>query len=231
MISSFAPHPLLRLDGVSKSFVTGGAAVRALDDVSFSLDTGEVVALVGRSGSGKTTLLNIVLGWEAADRGSILWDGRPDDRLQLPWDVIGVLPQSSALIEELSVLDNVRLPLTLVREPGDESRRLPDVIARLGIEHLSSRRPGEISMGEQQRTALARAVILSPRLLVADEPTSHQDLQHAEDIFRLFRELAREGMSCLLATHSEDAVRFCDRVVMLEGGRVEFSRGGGIARE
>lgn len=230
MTSSFVRHPVVELHGIGKSFGAGPAVVRALQDASLTIAPGEVVALVGRSGSGKTTLLNVLLGWEAPDHGSVSWDGEKSSSSKLAWDAIGVLPQSLALIEELSVLDNVRLPQTLAppRRPHD-SRPIEDLMAQLGIDHLASRRPLETSMGEQQRTALARAVVLAPRLLVADEPTSHQDAQHAAGIFELLRQSALEGGSCLVATHNEDAARYCDRVLAIEGGRV-YSSGEGAAR-
>ena len=230
MTSSFVRHPVVELHGIGKSFGAGPAVVRALQDASLTIAPGEVVALVGRSGSGKTTLLNVLLGWEAPDHGSVSWDGEKSSSSKLAWDAIGVLPQSLALIEELSVLDNVRLPQTLAppRRPHD-SRPIEDIMTQLGIDHLASRRPLETSMGEQQRTALARAVVLAPRLLVADEPTSHQDAQHAAGIFELLQQLALEGGSCLVATHNEDAARYCDRVLAIEGGRVHSS-GEGAAR-
>ena len=229
MTSSFVRHPVVELHGIGKSFGAGPAVVRALQDASLTIAPGEVVALVGRSGSGKTTLLNVLLGWEAPDHGSVSWDGEKSSSSKLAWDAIGVLPQSLALIEELSVLDNVRLPQTLAPPDAQDSRPIEDLMAQLGIDHLASRRPLETSMGEQQRTALARAVVLAPRLLVADEPTSHQDAQHAAGIFELIRQLALEGGSCLVATHNEDAARYCDRVLAIEGGRVHSS-GEGAAR-
>jgi ABC-type lipoprotein export system ATPase subunit len=224
--SSFIRRPVVELDGVGKSFGAGATAVRALQDASLTIDAGEVVALVGRSGSGKTTLLNVLLGWEAPDHGSVSWDGGTSRPSKLPWDAIGVLPQSLALIEELSVLDNVRLPQTLAPPGPHDSRPIEELMTQLGIDHLASRRPLETSMGEQQRTALARAVVLAPRLLIADEPTSHQDAQHAAGIFELLRQLAQQGGSCLVATHNEDAARYCDRIVAIEGGRVRSSSEG-----
>jgi ABC-type lipoprotein export system ATPase subunit len=223
---SFVRPAVVELDGVGKSFGAGATAVRALQDASLSIGPGEVVALVGRSGSGKTTLLNVLLGWEAPDHGSVSWDGGTSSPSTLPWDAIGVLPQSLALIEELSVLDNVRLPQTLAPPGAQDSRPVEDLMSQLGIDHLASRRPLQTSLGEQQRTALARAVVLAPRLLIADEPTSHQDAQHAAGIFELLRQLALEGGSCLVATHNEDAARYCDRVLAIEGGRVRSSSEG-----
>jgi putative ABC transport system ATP-binding protein len=216
--SPFAQRPIVTLTEIGKYFGDGPALVRALENVSMSLRPGEVVGLIGRSGSGKTTLLNILLGWETPDRGAVRWDGRVSAATASPqWDEVGVLPQTPALIDELSVLDNVRLPQTLA---APDDRRLDEIMSRLEIAHLAQRRPSQTSLGEQQRTALARAIVLGPRVLVADEPTSHQDATRAAAVFELFREIALEGGSCLMATHSDDAAAYCDRIVALEGGRL-----------
>jgi putative ABC transport system ATP-binding protein len=229
--SPFALRPMVTLTEVGKSFGDGPALVRALENVSMSLHPGEVVGLVGRSGSGKTTLLNILLGWETPDRGTVRWDGlESTTAASLKWDEVGVLPQIPALIDELSVLDNVRLPQTLAA-PALDHRRLDVIMSRLDIAHLAHRRPSQTSLGEQQRTSLARAIALGPRVLIADEPTSHQDATRAKGAFELFKEIALEGGSCLVATHSDEAARSCDRIVTLEGGRLrpasneEISRG------
>ena len=221
MTSPFVRRPIVTLEGIGKSFGKGLALVRPIEDVSMSLRAGEVVGLVGRSGSGKTTLLNILLGWEAPDRGAVRWDGRgPSATAILPWNAVGVLPQTPALIDELSVLENVRLPQTLGPAPSGDHRRLEDIMSRLEIAHLANRRPSQTSLGEQQRTSLARAIVLAPRLLIADEPTSHQDTTRTAIAFDLLRELALQGGCCLVATHSDDAARACDRIVRLEGGRL-----------
>jgi putative ABC transport system ATP-binding protein len=220
MTSPFVSHPIVKLEGIGKSFGQGLEVVHPIRDVSMSLSPGEVVGLVGRSGSGKTTLLNILLGWEEPDRGSMHWDGRgPSETTILPWNLVGVLPQTPALIDELSVLDNVRLPQTLgpSASPADH-HRLEDIMAQLEIAHLAHRRPSQTSLGEQQRTALARAIVLRPRLLLADEPTSHQDAGRTAVAFDLLRELALEGGCCLVATHSDHAAGACDRILRLEGG-------------
>ncbi len=224
MTSAFVRQPIVTLERIGKSFGEGPALVRPIEDVSMSLSPGEVVGLVGRSGSGKTTLLNILLGWEAPDRGAVHWDGRGSTATAtLPWSAVGVLPQTPALIDELSVLDNVRLPQTLGPAPSGDHRRLEDIMSRLEIAHLAHRRPSQTSLGEQQRTALARAIVLGPRLLIADEPTSHQDTTRTAVTFDLLRELALEGGCCLVATHSDDAARACDRIVVLEDGRLRSS--------
>jgi ABC-type lipoprotein export system ATPase subunit len=214
---------LLEVDGLSKTYRRGPELVRALDDVSFSLAGGEVVALVGPSGSGKTTLLNILAGWERPDTGEVRWDGEVVRAPELlPWSTLALVPQRLGLIEELSVRENVELPLRLLgQDPAARRERASDLMAALGLFGLGDRPPSETSLGEQQRVALARALLLVPRLLLADEPAGHQDADSAERVLRALRRVAGEGTSCLVATHNMESLRFCDRALRIRDGRVE----------
>jgi putative ABC transport system ATP-binding protein len=188
--------------GVAKAFDQP-----VLAGVDLTVEPGEIVVLLGRSGSGKTTLLTIVTGFEEPDAGTV---ERPGEA----WDDLAVLPQSLGLLPELTVAENVALPLRLAGKRPD----VADLLARLGLTHLADRYPSQTSLGEQQRTALGRAVVVRPRLLVADEPVSHQNRDWAEAMMGLVRELADAGTACLLATHDEVAVVAADRVVELRDG-------------
>jgi putative ABC transport system ATP-binding protein len=226
---------VLLLQGVSKSFRRGPEEVHALRDVSLSLGTGEVVALLGPSGSGKSTLLNVLAGWEEPDAGLVVWRSGGDDSPigDRPWSDVAILPQTLGLFEELSVRENVELPLrlrpALAGGRGRATDRVDGLLTLFGLDHLAERLPGEVSIGEQQRSALARALVVAPRLLLADEPTGHQDESWARVVFRTLRLVARKGTTCLIATHNQDAVTIADRVLSIRDGAVEESlpnRGG-----
>jgi ABC-type lipoprotein export system ATPase subunit len=207
---------------LAKTYERGAELVRALRDATLELDHGEIVALVGPSGSGKTTLLNILCGWERADAGTVCWRGEPqNDMSRLSWNEMAIVPQRLGLIEELSVAENIELPERLSAGIGDlPSDRVNHLMRRLGLDHLADRLPMETSLGEQQRTALARALALSPRVLLADEPAGHQDGEWARSIFGVMQEEAKQGTTCLVATHNQDTIKFCDRTLRIEDGRV-----------
>jgi putative ABC transport system ATP-binding protein len=212
---------LLDVRDISKSYRRGPEEVHAIRGVSFSLDRGEVVALFGPSGSGKSTLLNVLCGWETPDSGEMTWSDPGPPPVDRPWSDLAILPQTLGLIEELSVRENVELPIRLDRRPREDAgKRLEGFLSFLGLDHLAERAPAEISLGEQQRTALARALILQPRLLLADEPTGHQDAEWAKVVFRTLRLAAGQGTTCLIATHNPEAVAFVDRRLGIRDGLV-----------
>jgi ABC-type lipoprotein export system ATPase subunit len=216
------PGMLVELRGVRKSYRRGPEEVHALRGVDLSLHIREVVALIGPSGSGKTTLLNLLCGWETPDAGEIRWRGSSDTVLRdLPWRELAVLPQDLGLLEELSIRENIELPLRLGDGRGQESaRRVEAMLEGFGLDRLADRSPSEVSLGEQQRTALGRALVTSPRLLLADEPTGHQDEGWARVVMRSLRLAAREGTSCLVATHNREAIKYVDEVIAIRDGLV-----------
>jgi putative ABC transport system ATP-binding protein len=209
---------VLELRGVAKSFADATGARPVLRGVDLEVAAGEIVAVAGRSGSGKTTLLTIVAGLEPPDAGTVtvLGEGSPDGR---GWCDLAILPQSLGLLDELTVAENLRLPGRLgpIPDPADAD----ELMARLGVDHLADRFPDEISLGEQQRVALARAAIVRPRLLLADEPISHQNQGWAEGMMTFLEVLAGSGTACLLATHNEIAFDSARRVLELRDGRLE----------
>jgi putative ABC transport system ATP-binding protein len=181
-----------------------------------------MVGLMGRSGSGKTTLLNVLAGWERADAGSIFWLGDLEARLpERRWHEIAVLPQKFGLIEELTVRENIEYPARLHGSLESARKRVEELLGALGLEELERRAPSETSVGQQQRTALARALVLRPRLLLADEPSGHQDAMWARGVFGCLRAAAADGTACLVATHNEEVSGYFDEVVRIANGRVE----------
>ena len=212
---------ILEASKLSKTYRRGPENVRAVADVSLSVDAGEIVALVGPSGSGKTTLLSVLAGWEHADAGEICWTGRPiADPGTLGWAHMAIVPQTLGLVEELSVRENVELPLRLGESIDGGGARVDTLLDELGLTRLAERLPAEISLGEQQRTALARALVLSPSVLMADEPTGHQDVDWTRGVLRVLEGAASDGIACLIATHHLALVRYAHRVLRIEDGRV-----------
>ncbi len=217
----------LLLDHVSKDYITDGAAVPALRDVSLEVAPGEFVALVGRSGCGKSTLLNIAGAMDFPTSGRVLVEGVETSSLKdagltrLRREKVGFIFQSFQLLPALSVIENVELPLMLagklrVRDVALERLRWVDV------HELASRMPYQLSGGQMQRVAIARALVHSPSLLLADEPTGNLDSSTGELILDLLRRIAGEQQtSIVMATHSTEAAGIADTLVRMRDGRVE----------
>lgn len=210
--------PVLVADEVSKTYRRAAEEVAALRKVSFVLEPGEMVAVVGPSGSGKTTLLNLLCGWERPDDGELRWsdDFPGDDAADFGWQHLAIVPQALGLSEDLSVRENVALPGRLARAEV----AVDDILFSFGLDALAERQPRETSLGEQQRAAVARALALDPRLILADEPSAHQNAAWAEAILDAFRRAADGGASCLIATHDPHALPRMDRVLTLRDGEL-----------
>ena len=215
------PSSVLDVVDVSKSYCRGDEVVHALDRVSLTLGSGELVGLVGRSGSGKTTLLNVVAGWEHPDSGTIDRGGSTD---AVPgWNELAVVPQKLGLFDELTVRENLEYPARLTGHLGELGGRIDELMENLAIAHLAERYPKETSLGEQQRAAVARALVLSPRLVLADEPTGHQDAVSERRVLDAFGRAAADGASCLIATHNVALAPRLDRVLEMADGRLNGS--------
>jgi len=208
--------------GLEKSYLRGDEQVHALREVSLVLQLGELVALVGPSGSGNSTLLNVLCGWEKPDDRTMRWTaelaGTSPDRL--PWGRLAIIPQALGLLDDLTVAENILLPARLTGRLAELRPRADDLMESLGIAHLAARYPNQTSLGEQQRCAASRALLLSPTLLLADEPTAHQDSGWTDAIFARFRELLRDGGACLIATHNPETWGYADRVLSMHDGHL-----------
>ena len=205
--------------------------VVALDSVSLRIDRGSFVAIMGRSGSGKSTLLNLIGCLDFPTSGRVLLDGSDtgalDDRAQsrLRNRMVGFLFQSFNLIPQMTVRENVETALVYGEKPQAEWReRSEELLARLGILERASHKPGELSGGEAQRAALARALVNGPELLLADEPTGNLDSRTGEEVLGLLRELPAEGRTLVLVTHDPAIAERADRVLSLSDGRIESDR-------
>lgn len=205
---------LLRARGLDKSYRRGAETVRALRGVDIDVGSGEIVAVAGVSGSGKTTLLAVLCGWERPDAGRVEHDDGPVETL--PWNSLAVLPQALGLLEDLDIADNIALPARLARV--DRRQRCQQLSERFEIDHLARRFPAQTSLGEQQRCALARALVLEPALVLADEPTAHQDQAHAAAMLAVLREQADAGTGFLLVSHHEQVWQSADRVLSMSDG-------------
>ena len=220
------PFPLLvSARDVWKAYDRG--TIPVLQGVSLEVRAGEMVALCGPSGSGKSTLLHLLGGLDVADRGEIsvcgLNPALESDRLQLRRSAIGYVFQLHNLIADLTVTENIRVPaLATNRPPAETATRIAVLAQQFGIAHRLNHRIQDLSGGERQRVAICRALINSPRLLLADEPTGSLDEQTGNSVFSLLRATAREqGLAVLLATHERRFADACDRQLRVRSGQIE----------
>jgi putative ABC transport system ATP-binding protein len=219
----------VRAERVSRHYQMGSALIRAVDDITLEVRNGEFLALLGSSGSGKSTLLNLMAGLDRPSSGAILAQGRSlSEMSQLELarhrsQTVGMVFQSFNLLPRMTLEENVELPLRLAEVERDERpARVRKALERVQLEKRLNHRPAELSGGEQQRAALARALVNRPALLLADEPTGNLDSATGESIMLLLREVQRSlGMTIVLVTHERSlAERFADRIASLADGKL-----------
>jgi putative ABC transport system ATP-binding protein len=225
--SSQQPWELLRLEAVTKTYLTDGQPVHALNGITLAVNRGDFVALVGRSGCGKSTLLNLGGAMDFPTTGQVLLDGVSTAQLndngltRLRREKVGFIFQSFQLLNTLTVLENVELPLLLAGEVKTRERALRQ-LELVELAGLDARMPHQLSGGQMQRVAIARAMVHDPKLLLADEPTGNLDTQTGNLILQLLRRIADEQETAILmATHSLEAAGMADTVVKLRDGRIE----------
>ena len=221
--------PVLEVKDLKKTYVTrfGGNRVEALRNVSFSAEKGEYIAVMGESGSGKTTLLNILAALDKPTGGSVILDGkdlaavRDRDIAAFRRDNLGFVFQEFNLLDTFSVKDNVLLPLVLrgMKYSEMEAKLIP-AAEKLGIKQILDKYPYEISGGQKQRTAAARAMITDPRILLADEPTGALDSASSDELLRLFAQINAGGQTIIMVTHSVKAASRAGRVLFIKDGTV-----------
>ncbi len=221
--------PILEVQNLKKTYTArlGGAKSQALKNVTFSAEKGEYIAVMGESGSGKTTLLNILAALDRPTGGSVLLDGKnlaeikEKDAAKFRRDNLGFVFQDFNLLDTFTVRDNVFLPLVLMGENYKEmNEKLIPIAKKLGINNLLDKYPYEISGGQKQRTAAARAIITKPKILLADEPTGALDSKASDELLALFTALHNEGQTILMVTHSVKAASHAGRILFIKDGEV-----------
>ncbi len=221
------PPPVAELVHVSKLYGSGDTEVRALDDLSLTVQQGDYLAVMGASGSGKSTAMNILGCLDRPSSGSYRLNGTDVDSLDddeladLRNQQLGFVFQQFHLLPQLSAIDNVMLPMIYARVPKEERRRRAlAALDRVGLSHRLENKPNQLSGGQQQRVALARAIINEPAMLLADEPTGALDSHTTEEVLSLFGDLNAQGITILLVTHETEVGARADRVVHFRDGRI-----------
>jgi putative ABC transport system ATP-binding protein len=219
--------PLIRTIGISKRYASGANVVRAVRDVSFSIEHGEFVAIQGRSGSVKSTLHNLLGLLEAADDGEYALNGRPVEKLNEVASArvrsrdIGFIFQVPALLARTTALENVELPLIYAGiRRSERVRRAKDALTRVGLADRGHHWPNQLSGGEQQRVVIARAVVNEPALILADEPTGALDTHTSDEILSLFEDIHRDGRTIIVVTHAAEVANRARRRITLQDGQV-----------
>ena len=220
---------MLQVECLKKIYTTrfGGNQVQALSDVSFSVETGEYVAIMGESGSGKTTLLNILAALDQPTSGKVFLDGKDLTMVKereiaaFRRDNLGFVFQDFNLLDTFSLKDNIFLPLVLAgKSPKEMELRLNPIAEQLGITHLLEKYPYEVSGGQKQRAAVARALISKPKLILADEPTGALDSKSTDGLLDVFSAIHATGQTILMVTHSTKAASRADRILFIKDGEV-----------
>jgi putative ABC transport system ATP-binding protein len=222
-------RPVIVVDDVRRTYqVTEDLAVHALDGVSLTIATGELVAIMGSSGSGKSTLMNMLGCLDRPTSGRYLLDGvdikdmDEDEQSDLRNRKIGFVFQAFNLVPRTSALANVELPLSYAGvSRGDRRRRATQALEAVGMGARLDHLPSELSGGQQQRVAVARAIVTNPSLILADEPTGNLDSRSTDDVLRIFERLNDEGRTVVLITHEDDVARRARRVIRLADGRIQ----------
>ncbi len=225
------PEPILLAERVRKVYRSGGADVEALKALDLEVGPGEFLAVMGPSGSGKTTLLNCLSGLDEIDEGRVVVDGlsihevSDARRTRHRAESMGFIFQAFNLIPVFTATENVELPLLLAHVPEAPARKQArETLVRVGLGHRLDRRPTELSGGEQQRVAVARALAGSPHLIWADEPTGNLDSEMAASVMDLLCQLHDEGLTLILVTHDPNVAARADRLITVRDGRIESDK-------
>lgn len=218
---------LIQAIDLARKYIMGETEVRALNGVSFEIERGEFVSIIGPSGSGKSTLMHLLGCLDRPTGGSYILDDTPvetlDDRAlsHLRNRKVGFVFQSFNLIQQLNIVENVELPLIYMEMERHKRReRAMAMLKAVGLDHRHDHRPNEISGGENQRAAIARALVTNPDLILADEPTGNLDTKTGEEIMELLQELHQRGTTIIMVTHDLDKAKWADRLIHMQDGKI-----------
>lgn len=220
-------QPLISVKNLNKTFITPGSSIRVLKDITFDVHIGEMVALMGHSGVGKSTLLHILGAIDKPSSGNVLYENRnvfemKDDALAaFRSRTIGFVFQFHHLLPEFNALENTLMPALIAGIDTKEANvKARQILHDVGLTERLLHKPGELSGGEQQRVAVARALMLNPKVVLADEPTGNLDTQTGEELFRLLMDLNNKGITFIIVTHNETLASKCGRILKMKDGRI-----------
>lgn len=222
-----AVRHLIEIRDIGKDYQTGANTVSAIRHMNFQVDDGEFISIMGQSGSGKSTLLAVLGGLNHPSRGQVLVDSldvyglSSEQRADFRSEYIGIIFQSFQLIPYLTVLENIKLPMAITGISAKEQDAMAQsVLAKVGLGAKAERLPDQLSGGEQERVAIARAIVNTPKILLADEPTGNLDSKTSEEVMALFRELNDAGQTVVMVTHNPENGAYSDRTISLKDGMV-----------
>ncbi len=218
---------MLTIKDITKTYRAGGKTIYALKGIDLTVNKGELLAVIGKSGCGKSTLLHLVAGLIRPTEGVIDYDGEAvtgksrEERLRFRMEHIGIILQDFSLLNDRTICANVELPLKIRGVKKAERRELAEsCLKKLGIEELSLRYPGQVSGGQRQRAAIARALVCDADIILADEPTGALDEENGAQVVGILRDIAHRGKTVIMATHDKNAMQKCDRCIMLDHGEL-----------
>ncbi len=220
---------LIQVENISKEYAWGGANVSAIKQMDFSIDDGEFISVIGQSGSGKSTLLSILGGLNRPSGGNVfidtlnVYDLSSEQRADFRSEYIGIIFQSFQLIPYLTVLENVMLPMTITRGKTSEKReQAAEVLEKVSLTNKANRLPARLSGGEQERVAIARAIVNKPPILLADEPTGNLDSHTANEVMELLKQLNDMGQTIIMVTHNPQMCSYTHRTINVKDGKCDF---------
>lgn len=219
---------LIKAVAISKIYQNGGEKNRVLNNVSLQVEEGDLIALVGPSGSGKSTLLTIIGALNAPNQGNLYIDDidvyalKPENRADFRSSYLGFVFQQFHLIPYLNAMENVMLPLAILNySHGEQKEKAQEVLEKVGLGSKLKRLPNQLSGGEQERVAIARAIVNQPPIILADEPTGALDTTTGREIMGLFKELNKEGLTIVMVTHNPEMLHYVNRTITIRDGIIE----------